>query len=79
MTHAARHSHLVLNTTSGLWHCQLPDRSQAAGRYTCLETDAAGDSYRFEQLGSGFTAVLRVDAEGLLEDCPGLFERVWAA
>ena len=48
-------------------------------RYTCLETDAAGGSYRFEQRGTGFTAVIRVDAEGLVEDYPGLFRRVWAA
>lgn len=48
-------------------------------RYTCLETDAAGGRYRFEQTGSGFTAVLRVDADGLVDDYPGLFERVWDA
>ena len=47
-------------------------------RYTCLEADAAGGRYRFEQLGSGFTAVLQVDADGLVEDYPGLFERAWA-
>ena len=48
-------------------------------RYTCLETDAAGGRYRFEQVGSGFTAVLQVDADGLVEDYPGLFKRVWGA
>lgn len=48
-------------------------------RYTCLETDAAGGRYRFEQTGTGFTAVLRVDADGLVEDYPGLFKRVWDA
>lgn len=47
-------------------------------RYTCLEADPAGGRYRFEQMGSGFTAVLQVDADGLVEDYPGLFERVWA-
>jgi hypothetical protein len=47
-------------------------------RYTCLETDAAGGRYRFEQMGSGFTAVLRVDADGLVDDYPELFKRVWA-
>lgn len=46
-------------------------------RYTCLEADAAGGRYRFEQVGSGFTAVLQVDADGLVEDYPGLFKRVW--
>ncbi len=53
----------------------LPDEQ----RYTCLEADAAGGSYRFEQTGSGFTAVLQVDADALVEDYPGLFKRVWAA
>jgi hypothetical protein len=47
-------------------------------RYTCLETDAAGGRYRFEQVGSGFTAILQVDAEGLVEDYPELFRSVWA-
>lgn len=48
-------------------------------RYTCLETGDAGGVYRFEQTGTGFTAVLRVDADGLVDDYPGLFERVWGA
>ena len=47
-------------------------------RYTCLEADAAGGRYRFEQLSSGFTAVIQVDADGLVRDYPGLFRRVWA-
>ncbi|MDQ3805405.1 MAG: putative glycolipid-binding domain-containing protein [Acidobacteriota bacterium] len=47
-------------------------------RYTRLETGAAGGRYRFEQVGSGFTAVLQVDGDGLVEDYPGLFKRVWA-
>jgi hypothetical protein len=47
-------------------------------RYTCLKTDAAGGRYRFEQLSSGFTAILQVDADGLVEDYPELFRRVWA-
>lgn len=59
----------------------IPDLGLAPDeqRYTCLETDAAGGRYRFEQLGSGFTAVLRVDADGLVDDYPGLFKRVWDA
>ena len=47
-------------------------------RYTRLPTDADGGRYRFEQAGAGFTAVLQVDADGLVDDYPGLFERVWA-
>ena len=47
-------------------------------RYTCLETGAAGGLYRFEQAASGFTAILQMDADGLLEDYSGLFKRVWS-
>ncbi|HEX8720568.1 MAG TPA: putative glycolipid-binding domain-containing protein [Pyrinomonadaceae bacterium] len=47
-------------------------------RYTCLETGAGGGTYRFEQKGTGFTATIQVDADGLVEDYPGLFKRVWA-
>ncbi|MCW5716029.1 MAG: putative glycolipid-binding domain-containing protein [Bauldia sp.] len=43
-------------------------------RYTCL---AQGRRYRFEALdGTGFTADLEVDADGLVVDYPGLFRRV---
>ena len=46
-------------------------------RYTCLETSKAGGKYKFESLSDGFTAVITVDADGLVEDYPGLFKRVW--
>lgn len=46
-------------------------------RYKCLETVATGGRYGFEQPGSGFTAILQVDADGLVEDYPELFKRVW--
>ena len=46
-------------------------------RYTCLETNSAGSKYKFESLDSGFTAVISVDADGLVEDYPTLFKRVW--
>lgn len=46
-------------------------------RYTCLEADGPGGKYKFESLDSGFTAVITVDADGLVEDYPGLFKRVW--
>lgn len=45
-------------------------------RYTCLEQRADGATFQFEQLATGFTAVLPVDADGLVLDYPGLFERV---
>ena len=46
-------------------------------RYTCLETSSAGGKYKFESLDDGFTAVITVDADGLVEDYPTLFKRVW--
>ena len=39
-------------------------------RYTCLETGSTGGKYKFESLDSGFTAVITVDADGLVEDAP---------
>lgn len=46
-------------------------------RYTCVETGSAGGKYKFESLNGGFSAVISVDADGLVEDYPGLFKRVW--
>src|SRR5687768_14671655 len=46
-------------------------------RYTCLETSSTGGKYKFESLDGGFTAVIMVDADGLVEDYPELFKRVW--
>ena len=47
-------------------------------RYGCLEAQADGGLYRFQALPSGFTAELPVDAEGLVIDYPGLFQRAWS-
>lgn len=47
-------------------------------RYTCLELSDAGSKYRFESLDGNFTAILTVDADGLVKDYPDLFKRVWA-
>ena len=46
-------------------------------RYTCLETGSAGGKYKFESADGEFTAVITVDAEGLVEDYPQLFKRIW--
>jgi hypothetical protein len=51
-------------------------------RYTCLARAADGGRYRFEALPypalpQGFLAELSVDAEGLVEDYPPLFRRIW--
>lgn len=42
-------------------------------RYACLNE---GELYRYESLESDFVADLRVDADGLVLDYPGLFRRV---
>lgn len=47
----------------------------APQRYTCLEGNAAGGLYRYESLTSDFTRDLRVDAQGLVIDYPGLWKR----
>lgn len=47
-------------------------------RYTRLDDDADGHSrYRYESLGSGFTAELLVDDEGFVIDYPGIWRRIW--
>jgi uncharacterized protein len=46
-------------------------------RYTCLETSRTGGKYKFESVDGGFTAVITVDGDGLVEDYPTLFKRVW--
>lgn len=43
-------------------------------RYTRLAGDIA--RYRFEARSTGFTADLPVDADGLVQDYPGLFRRI---
>jgi hypothetical protein len=47
-------------------------------RYTFLERNASGGLYRYEDKGlfRGFTAVLPVDATGLVLDYPGIFRRI---
>ena len=45
-------------------------------RYTCIEQRVDGATFRFEQVSTGFTALLPVDGDGLVLDYPGLFERV---
>lgn len=49
----------------------------APQRYTCLESNADGGLYRYESLTSGFTRDLRVDAQGLVIDYPGIWKRIY--
>ncbi|MDQ6693384.1 MAG: putative glycolipid-binding domain-containing protein [Chloroflexota bacterium] len=53
--------------------------SRTMQRYTCLESGPDGGLYRFEALESGYTAVLPVDASGLVLDYPQLFRRSWSS
>jgi len=46
-------------------------------RYTCLSKDKDGGVYRYESLSSGFTSELKVDADGLVVDYPGIFKMAW--
>lgn len=57
----------------------IPDMRVTAElqRYTSIETGSVGGKYKFESLNDGFTADITVDADGLVEDYPQLFKRVW--
>ena len=50
--------------------------SAMAQRYTCLEQRIEGGLYRYQSLASGFTRDLPVDAQGLVIDYPGIWQRV---
>lgn len=43
-------------------------------RYTCLASGDNAGTYRYESLESGFTAELKVDADGLVVDYPNIFK-----
>lgn len=51
--------------------------SAAQQRYTCLAHSPDYSLYRFESLADNFSADIRVDADGLVVEVPGLFRRVW--
>jgi uncharacterized protein len=46
-------------------------------RYTFVERNEAESKYKFESLDGDFTAIISVDKDGLVEDYPNLFKRVW--
>jgi hypothetical protein len=47
-------------------------------RYTRIRTDGVRTTYRYESLdGTGFTAELPLDDDGLVIEYPGFFKRVW--
>jgi uncharacterized protein len=52
--------------------------SVARQRYTCLTWGADGGRYRFEDLGSDFTAEITLDGDGLVVEYPRIARRVWS-
>jgi hypothetical protein len=48
----------------------------ARQRYTCLELTPESGRYKYESLTSGFTREITVDADGLVIDYPGIWQRV---
>ena len=57
----------------------LPDLSVSRldQRYTFLSQEKDHKVYKYENLGSGFTSDLKLDAEGSVLDYPGIFKLVW--
>ena len=51
--------------------------SKFGQRYTCLSKNTNGGIYKYESLKSGFTSELKVDADGLVLDYPGIFKMAW--
>jgi uncharacterized protein len=58
----------------------VPDLSLSVARqrYTCLTWGADGGRYRYEGLGTGFTAEITLDGDGLVVEYPRLARRVWS-
>jgi uncharacterized protein len=52
--------------------------SVARQRYTCLTWGPEGGRYRFEGIGTGFTAELTLDGDGLVVEYPRIARRVWS-
>ncbi len=60
-------------------YVSIPDLrvSRAEQVYTGLEGGTDGGSVRYESRTTGFTADLKVDADKLVKDYPGVFRMVW--
>jgi hypothetical protein len=46
-------------------------------RYTYVSDDQIGKVFKYDNLTSGFTSELRIDADGLVTDYPNIFKMVW--
>ncbi len=51
--------------------------SRADQVYTCLQTQGESSVVKYQQPSSGFEADLKVDADGLVTDYPGIFRMIW--
>ncbi len=58
---------------------RIPDLtvSKFAQRYTFLSQEKDHGVYKYESLDSGFTSDIKVDADGLVIDYPGIFKMAW--
>jgi hypothetical protein len=52
--------------------------SVARQRYHCVTWGTDGGRYRFEDVATGFTADISVDADGLVIEYPHIARRVWS-
>jgi len=46
-------------------------------RYTFIAQEKDHKVYKYESLDSGFTSEIKVDADGLVTDYPGIFKMAW--
>ncbi len=60
-------------------YISVPDLcpSKLNQRYTCISQDKDGGTYKYENLSSGFTSEVKVDADGLVVEYPGIFKLAW--
>lgn len=76
-----RRLNLILHESReiSVMYVRIPDLnvSNLKQRYTYLADGRDGRIYKYENLNSGFTSDLTVDADGLAIDYPGIFKMVW--
>ena len=58
---------------------RIPDLtlSKFDQRYTFLSQEKDHGVYKYESLSNGFTSNIKVDADGLVTDYPGIFKMAW--
>ncbi len=60
-------------------YISIPDLSVSGlkQRYTYVSREKDDGIYKYENLNSGFTSVIKVDGDGLVTDYPDIFKLVW--